>query len=583
MRRGPVVARAALASGVPGPVLLGSTSRGRGGGGFPTVVILRAENAVPLLHSLVPHLSTLVVGPDAGRRPRTRLWVPQTPRAAAAAINALATQVFAAPSPQEVAHVSRGRPDKFHVTDDLDRVVVVAITPDALSADVDCVGLVLSRLLANPPPGYVEAVGGRAFAAPAGHHKAHPFGGGLSSRVFHASSSRSSSRSSSSSASASASVSSLARGGDGDGEDTPGAGFELVGLKMLPAVPDHIAHVLVPLYGTAPKGVPHLDWRAATFATVSTGPVLVLALRRVNAVALLEDTVGPHRVLQARASAPNSLRALYVPPPPPPLSTSPPPPSMILGICAFCALLAGAMLLCVLLLARAGLWWCGWSVMLYLSSCLTLCFGGGPSLCCLLALAASRPRFGTSDSTPGVVSTVSQTRVFSILASVFHPSELAPDAGYHASATQCVPKPTASHGVGLLPWFFVTAPVTTAFVLLKPDGLQRRCLSKVRVWGMMPRVEWCHMCVRICFFFGDEGVGCLALQRPTCCLTRLCCLRLPTCTCVCMRTARQVAAQGSLERGANAPHQPHGSTSAAHRCVGVRGSYRSICHGHHRP
>ena len=48
-------------------------------------------------------------------------------------------------------------------------------------------------------------------------------------------------------------------------------------------------------------------------------------------------------------------------------------------------------------------------------------------------------RFGSSDTAPGVLASVSSTRVFSVLSSCFTPPELALDPFYRASAKDLVP------------------------------------------------------------------------------------------------------------------------------------------------
>ena len=156
-----------------------------------------------------------------------------------------------------------------------------------MSSDVDCMGLVLSRLVGNPPKDYPDAAADVVHTqhTSSATSARHTFGFGGQNG---------------------------AQGGDGEAEQ--GAGFQLVGLKLVPRLSDAGVHAIVPMFGAAPSGTTRTEWRAKASAALTAGPVLVLALRRVNAAAALEAAVGPLPVLTARAKAPDSLRALYVAP-----------------------------------------------------------------------------------------------------------------------------------------------------------------------------------------------------------------------------------------------------------------------------
>lgn len=154
-----------------------------------------------------------------------------------------------------------------------------------MSSEVDCMGLVLSRLVGNPPKDYADAVASVV-------HTQHAAAAGTGRHTFGAARQQQQ---------------------QGASEGDQGAGFQLLGLKLLPRLSDAAVHAIVPMYGAAPSGSTRTEWRATATAALTAGPVLVVAVRRANAAAALEAAVGPLPVLKARKQAPDSLRALYAP------------------------------------------------------------------------------------------------------------------------------------------------------------------------------------------------------------------------------------------------------------------------------
>lgn len=285
-----------------------------------TVLLLRGENAHSRLSAMLPRLETLLslasrekstlsdelatrvetamrnmadplaavpqdsdeAGDAAGVAGGRVLWTPENAEDGMRAAVAASQALLSVPREVEAARAAAPARLPYATASGADvSTVLLLITPDGLSAECDCLGHVLHTALADAPGSYLEALSGCSTDSSAADVTA----GDAYSR---------------------------------------GAGFELIGAKLLPSVPAYAARQLVSAYGHADDVQRQFEpilsasvkagddpFLANAEAFLRQGPVCALVLRRVRAQESLNSLVGPRNLLEARRSAPTSLRAIH--------------------------------------------------------------------------------------------------------------------------------------------------------------------------------------------------------------------------------------------------------------------------------